>query len=60
MGAEPDYIFRYVVAEIDEEGNWRPIPVERLHRAFEDRSRLGRLWQRIWIKPDPETSRIDG
>jgi inner membrane protein len=60
MGAEPDYIFRYVVAEIDDEGNWRPIPVERLHSAFEDRSRLGKVWQRIWNKPDPETSRIDG
>ena len=60
MGAEPDYIFRYVVAEIDGEGHWRPIPVERLEWAFENRSRLGRVWQRIWNKPDPGTSRIDG
>lgn len=60
MGAEPDYIFRYVVAETDEEGNWRPIPVKRLEWAFENRSRLGKVWQRIWSTPDPETSRIDG
>ncbi len=60
MGSEPDYVFRYVVAEIDEKGNWRPIPVKRLHWAFEDRSRLGKIWQRIWNKPNPETSRIDG
>ena len=60
MGAEPDYVFRYVVAEIDEKGNWRPIPVERLHWAFADRSASRKIWRRIWNKPDPETSRIDG
>ena len=60
MGAEPDYVFRYVVAELDKKGNWRPKPVERLESAFEDRSRLGKLWERIWNKPDTETSRIDG
>ncbi len=60
MGAEPGYIFRYVVAEIDEEGTWRPIPVARLEWSFEDRSRLGRVWQRIWRKPDSETAGIDG
>ena len=60
MGAEPDYIFRYVVAAADQKGNWRPIPVERLDWAFADRSRLGRIWQRIWNKPDPKASRIDG
>jgi inner membrane protein len=60
MGAEPDYIFRYVVAEIDDQGNWRPLPVERLGWAFEDRSRLGNVWDRIWNKSDPGTSKIDG
>jgi hypothetical protein len=60
MGAEPDYIFRYVVAEINEQGSWRPVPVVRLDGAFEDRSRLGKVWERIWNKPDPETSKIDG
>ena len=60
MGAEPDFIFRYVVAAADEKGNWRPIPVERLDWTFADRSRLGRIWQRIWNKPDPKASRIDG
>jgi len=59
IGVEPDYIFRYAVAERDEQGNWRPIPPERLEWTFQDRSRLGRLWQRIWHKPDPETG-IDG
>ena len=60
MGAEPDYIFRYVVAEINEQGSWRPVPVERLNWAFEDRSRLGKVWERIWNQPDPETSKIGG
>ena len=60
MGAEPDYVFRYVVAAADQKGNWRPIPVGRLDWAFADRSRLGRIWQRIWNKPDPKASRIDG
>jgi inner membrane protein len=60
MGAEPDYIFRYVVAEINEQGSWRPVPVVRLDAAFEGRSRLGKVWERIWNKPDPETSKIDG
>jgi inner membrane protein len=60
MGAEPDYIFRYAVAEIDEEGNWCPIPVRRLEWAFEDRSRLSRVWQRIWSRLHAERAAIDG
>jgi inner membrane protein len=57
MGAEPDYLFRFVVAEIDDRGSWRPVPVERLSWAVEDRPRLRKVWERIWNKPDPETSK---
>jgi inner membrane protein len=60
MGAEPDYIFRYVVAESDEQGNWRPIPVERLEWTFDNRAHLGKIWRRIWHSPDPKTFGIGG
>ncbi len=60
MGAEPDYVFRYVVAKSDEQGNWRPIPVERLKWIFASGSRLGRVWQRIWNRPDSVRTGIDG
>ena len=59
-GAEPDYVFRYAVAEIDDEGNWRPVSVRRLEWAFEDRARFGRVWQRIWSPPDSARTGTDG
>jgi inner membrane protein len=50
MGAEPDYSFRFAVAERGG-GKWRPIPVEQLRWPWEARRRLPDLWQRIWTAP---------
>jgi inner membrane protein len=53
MGVEPDYVFRFAVAESDGQGGWRRIPAEQLNWPTTDRLRLAGLWQRIWRKPDP-------
>ncbi|MCC8364040.1 metal-dependent hydrolase [Lysobacter sp. A6] len=53
MGAEPDYSFRFAVAEHDGEG-WRPIPARQLEWPWEASRRLGAMWTRIWHAPaDP-------
>lgn len=51
MGAEPDYIFRYVVAESDTRGHWQALPPERLKWSSGERFRLAGLWRRIWQQP---------
>jgi inner membrane protein len=51
MGAEPDYTFRFVVAEHDGEG-WREVPVRQLQWPWESSRRLGALWRRIWTPDD--------
>jgi inner membrane protein len=50
MGVEPDYTFRFAVAE-DEDGRWMPIRAEQLHWAGVSRFQLTALWQRIWRTP---------
>jgi inner membrane protein len=60
MGAEPDYIFRYVVAKNDAPGVWHRIPVERLSWPSQDRFRLAGLWHRIWKEPDRAGQGIEG
>lgn len=60
MGAEPDYVFRYVVAESDGRGRWQSINVERLDWPSRDGLRLAALWRRIWREPDREWSGGDG
>jgi inner membrane protein len=52
MGAEPDYVFRFAVAESDGQGGWRRIPVEQLNWPSTDRLRLAGMWKRIWREPD--------
>ena len=49
-GAEPDYSFRFAVAERDGEA-WRAIPVEQLQWPWQARRRLGETWLRIWHAP---------
>jgi inner membrane protein len=46
MGAEPDYVFTHVVAEI---GNphWKPIPTEQIPLDLSERA-LGAAWRRIF------------
>jgi inner membrane protein len=50
MGAEPDYSFRFAVAERDGAG-WRAIRVAQLRWPWQARRRLGAMWHRIWNEP---------
>jgi inner membrane protein len=50
MGAEPDYTFRFVVAEHDG-ADWRAMPVEQLKWPWDAASRLREVWDRIWHEP---------
>jgi inner membrane protein len=50
MGAEPDYSFRFAVAERDGHG-WRAIPTEQMQWPWEARRRLPEMWARIWQTP---------
>lgn len=52
MGAEPDYTFRFAVAERDGE-SWREIPAEQLQWPWEAGAKLGAMWARIWQEPVP-------
>jgi len=50
MGVEPDYSFRYAVAQrVDE--HWVAIPVQQLSWDLRARARLPMLWRRIWHQP---------
>jgi inner membrane protein len=51
MGSEPDYSFRYMVAENDGNGGWRSIAVERPEWPAQSGQGLGDLWERIWREP---------
>ena len=51
MGAEPDYSFRFAVAEKTASG-WREIPPDQLQWPWEAGRRLGAMWQRIWHAPE--------
>jgi inner membrane protein len=51
MGAEPDYSFRYAVAEKDGNDGWRRIAVERPDWPAQERSPFAGMWQRIWHEP---------
>ena len=51
MGVEPDYIFRFAVAESDGAG-WREVPVQQLRPPFDAARRLPAVWRRIWTSPD--------
>lgn len=52
MGAEPDYSFRFVVAERDGAA-WRAVPIEQEKWPWEARRRLPDMWRRIWVQPPP-------
>lgn len=54
MGAEPDYSFRFIVAERDGDG-WREIRPEQADWPWEARRRLAQMWDRIWVQPAGET-----
>jgi len=50
MGAEPDYSFRFAVAE-RRKGDWSAITPERAAWPWEASRRLSAMWQRIWDAP---------
>jgi inner membrane protein len=52
MGLDPDYTFRFAVAE-REGDRWPPIRPEQLHWPDVSRRELGAVWQRIWRSPLP-------
>ncbi len=47
MGAEPDYTFRFAVAERRGDG-WREIPVAQARWPWDASRRLPDMWRRIW------------
>lgn len=50
MGAEPDYSFRFVVAEREGLG-WREIPPRQIAWPWQASRRLAQMWNRIWEAP---------
>ena len=55
MGAEPDYSFRFVVAEREGDG-WREIRPGRIAWPWEARRRLSSMWERVWRRPAEEAA----
>lgn len=47
MGSEPDYSFRFAVAQHDTQ-RWYAIPTQQLEWPWAARARLPALWRRIW------------
>ena len=58
MGAEPDYSFRFVVAERDGDG-WRAHGPEQAQWPWEAGRRLAAMWDRIWVRPSEELRAIE-
>lgn len=60
MGAEPDYNFRFAVAERRGDG-WVAIPTEQMTWPWEATRRLPEMWRRIWssepLTTPPPTTR---
>ncbi len=48
MGAEPDYFFRFAVAERDADGRWRAIVPERVVMRRDIGAAWSDTWRRIW------------
>lgn len=55
MGAEPDYSFRFVVAE-RADGGWREVVPGQIAWPWEARRRLSSMWDRIWLRPAEEAA----
>jgi len=55
MGSEPDYSFRFAVAEM-RNGGWHAIRPAQLRWPWEARRRLGDMWRRIWQQPAATSS----
>lgn len=53
MGAEPDYIFRYAVAERAAGGGWVAVPPQAVTSPRHAKQQLAATWQRLWNEPAP-------
>jgi inner membrane protein len=58
MGAEPDYNFRFAVAERHGEA-WREIPVMQMRWPWNAARRLPSMWQRIWAPAQAAAEKSD-
>lgn len=54
MGSEPDYTFRFAVAERAGDG-WRPIAPRQAEWPWDARRRLAAMWDRVWNEPVERT-----
>lgn len=50
MGSEPDYSFRYRIAQRGADG-WQGVPVTAVSGARNAQAQLQRMWQRLWHEP---------
>jgi inner membrane protein len=58
MGMEPNYVFRFRVAERDQHGSWQEVP-DRLQRVGIRSDSLGWAWRRIFAAiPKPEATAL--
>lgn len=60
MGAEPDYFFRFAVAERDANGDWRGIEPEQIAMQRDVGAAWAVTWRRIWHTGDGGLSAGDG
>lgn len=51
MGSEPDYSFRYRIAQRAADGSWQSVPVTAVRGARNAQAQLQRMWQRLWHEP---------
>ena len=51
MGSEPDYTFRYRIAQRGADGAWQSVPVTAVTGPRNARAQLERLWTRLWHEP---------
>lgn len=58
MGAEPDYVFRYLLA-VREGGEWRAVRPAQVSWPDRDDRALARVWERIWAPAVPAAGRAD-
>lgn len=59
MGAEPDYTFRFKVAEREGSG-WREVPAEQQQWPWDTRRQLQAMWNRIWTESASRPDAVPG
>ncbi|RYF75654.1 MAG: metal-dependent hydrolase [Comamonadaceae bacterium] len=51
MGSEPDYSFRYRIAQRGADGTWKSVPVTAVTGPRNAGAQLERMWTRLWHEP---------